>query len=59
MTHEQIAELRNLVLLHGVGAVAKMANMNEVALLRLLSEVPGVRAGTEALALAYLARAKA
>ena len=60
MTKHNLNMLRELVASQGLAIIARDANMAPNTLLRLLSsDVVSVHAGTEALAIAYLAKARA
>jgi len=61
MTKAELIQLRHMVSCRGLEAVAAEAGLNRMTLLRLMSSDSGVsvHAGTEALAMAYLTRARA
>jgi len=61
MTKAELIQLRNLVSCRGLLAISSEAGINQTTLLRIMSSDSGVavHAGTEALALAYLAKARA
>jgi len=58
MTSTELDRLRKLVAARGVNTVSKEAGLHRMTLLRLLSsDIVAVHAGSQALALAYLAKA--
>lgn len=61
MTKAELIQLRHLVSCLGLQSVAFEAGINRFTLLRLMSSDSGVgvHAGSKALALAYLAKARA
>lgn len=60
MTPTELDRLRKLVAARGINTVASEAGLHRMTLLRLLSsDIVAVHAGSQALAIAYLARVSA